>query len=205
MWRRATNVAWWLGVSVYFGGLLTLVAVVAPTLVRTAADAKITMPGLSSPPLEMHKQVTGQIFGDVLKRFTVVEVAALGLMLVGLIGFLLAHTPVRRSVWVLLAMWVLLAGVVGYDAGMLRPTVWQQRNLVWQTAAAHVTDGMGATWPERTEFLRLHTQSETMGRVKAYLLLAMILVTAWRGLAERPMKHALTRGAAPPQRMREEL
>jgi hypothetical protein len=201
MWRRITNVAWWLGVSAYFGGLIALGAIAAPAIMKSSTDANLSMPGIASPPLPMDRQVTGQIFGEILNRFTFVEVAALGLMLIGVAGFLFAHTPVRRSVWVLLTLWVLLAAVLGYDAGMLRPKVFEQRTVMYQSAPAHAAEGMNAMWPERIEFDRLHKQSESIGKIKAYLLLGMLLVTAWRGLADRPIKHAPTRS----ELMREEL
>src|SRR5690242_10593218 len=101
MWRHLTNVAWWIGVSIYFGGILALGAVAAPAIRDAVEHAGITMGGFASPPLPMRGEVTGQIFGEVLARFTTVEVIALGLMLLGIAGFLFAHVPVRRSAWVL--------------------------------------------------------------------------------------------------------
>jgi hypothetical protein len=187
MWRRATNVAWWLGVSAYFGGLVTL-AVSAMAISGAIRKGGITMSGFASPPLDMSRQVTGQIFGEVLARFTWVETIALGLMLVGLIGFLLAHKPVRRTVWVLLVLWVALAGLLAYDAGVLRQKVWAQREATWKTAPQYAAEQDLTKWPEKVEFDKLHKRSEAMGRYKAYLLLGMILVTAWRGLAEKPVK-----------------
>jgi len=189
MWRRATNVAFWIGVSIYFGGILALGAVAAPAIKNAVQNAGISMPGVPVPPLEMRPEVTGQIFGEILARFTTVEVIALALMLVGIAGFLFAHTPVRRSAWILLIMWFGLAAFLAYDTGILRNKVWAQRKAMWQTAAAHLPDGSPNTWPERAEFNRLHLRSESLGRAKAYLLLGMIVVAAWRGLAERPIKH----------------
>ena len=105
----------------------------------------------------------------------------------------------------LLTLWILLAATLAYDAGLLTPKIWSQRNTVWQTASMHVTDGAPAAWPERAAFLRLHAQAETLGRVKIYLLLGMILVAAWRGLAERAVSSDLTRTAARGKLLREEI
>jgi hypothetical protein len=188
MWRHVTNLAWWIGVSLYFGGLLALGAVAAPAIRDAVGNAGITMGGFASPPLPMRGEVTGQIFGTVLARFTWVEVISLGLMLLGIAGFLFAHVPVRRSAWVLLVLWVALACMLGYDAGVLRPKVFEQRAAMWKTAPAHAADKDLSGWAEHARFDRLHNLAETLGRTKGYLLLAMILVTAWRGLAERPVK-----------------
>ena len=197
MWRRVANVAWWLGLAAYFGGIVTI-ATIAPVVFHTTRDTGITMPGIVSPPLDVGThaggQAAGEIFGAILNRFAWVEVVALGLMLAGLAGFLLAHTPVRRSVWVLMILWMLLALVLGYDAGVLRPAVVVKRAEVRTSAALHAHDPQGTPWPERDEFDRLHQRSESYAHVKAYLLLGMLLVTAWRGLADGSGRNRMSLG-----------
>lgn len=186
MIKRVLHVAWWLGVSLYFGGMVALGAVVAPAVFSTARQAGMTMEGIASPPLDMWKQVGGEIFGVVLERFAWVELASSVLMLLGLMGMILLHRPARRSAWVLFALWVALVAVSGYDGTVLRPTVWTTRTEVRKTAPLHATATQ--PWPEQDRFDQLHVRSETLGRVKVYLLLGMILVAASRGIAEKPLR-----------------
>lgn len=185
MWRKLADVAFWIGVSLYFGGLLAVGLVAAPAIFQTARAQKISMPGIAEPPLDMANQVGGEIFGEVLYRFGFLEAVALALMLAGIAGWILGHKHVRRSTWVVLALWGMVAILAATDARWLRPKVWAMRTLVREQAPAHVAAGAAAPWPERDQFDRLHQWDETLGRAKVYLLLAMLIVTAWRGLAEK--------------------
>ncbi len=183
MVRQSLNIAWWLGVSLYFGGLVTLGAIVAPAVFTTSADAHLSMVGILSPPLDMGRQVGGEIFGAALNRFAWVELLCLGLMLIGLMGMILLHKPARRSSWTLFILWMLLTGCAAYDTGILRPKVWEVRTQVRESASAHVASSQ--PWPEQAEFERLHAESETLGRAKVYLLMGMIVVAGWRRLADK--------------------
>lgn len=202
MWKRAAHFLWWLGASTYFGGLSTLGAIAAPVIFATTKSAHMSMPGIVSPPLVMDRQVGGEIFGNILNAFRWVEVSALFLMLLGLTPLLFSGHRVRRSTWVLLTLWILLTGLVGYDAGYLTPRVWQVRTEVRNSAAQHLltapvagaaTEAAPAatlqSWPEQAEFDALHDRSELIGRCKIYVLLAMILVASWRGIAEKGTTH----------------
>lgn len=186
MLRKFAMVAWWLGVSAYFGGILAVGAVVAPVVFDTARSAALTMPGVPAS-LDVSKQVGGEIFGAVLGRFLIVEVICLGVMLAGLTVTIVTHKTVRRSTWVLLGLWMILATFTGYDAGYLRPQVLQARDKYRASASMHVSsENPDEVWPERAAFEEVHARSETFGRLKAYALLGMILVGAWKGLAEKP-------------------
>lgn len=185
MWRKLADVSFWIGVSLYFGGLLALGLVAAPAIFRTAESARLAMPGIADPPLVMYRHVGGEIFGVVLHRFAYVEAAALTLMLAGIAGWMLGHRHVRRSTWVVLICWVLVATLAAADAGVIRPSVWQLRSVVREQATTRAAADPKAPWPERDQFDRLHALDETFNRAKIYLLLAMLVVTAWRGLAEK--------------------
>jgi hypothetical protein len=133
----------------------------------------------------MDTQVGGEVFGQIINRFSWFEAIALALMLAGLAVWTIGHRHVRRSTWVLLILWLMIAGMAAFDAGRLRPATWAQRAVVRQEAAAHVADPPDASWPAQAEFHRLHAWSESLAHAKVYVLLAMILVTAWRGLADK--------------------
>jgi hypothetical protein len=185
MWRKLSDVAFWIGISLYFGGIIAVGAVVAPSVFRTTDEAHISMPGIAAPPLTMSSQVGGEIFGDILSRFSYMEALSLALMLLGLSGWLLAHRHVRRSTWVVLILWAISAGLAAYDAASVRPAIWKLREAVRDGASTRAADAKDAPWPERSQFDKLHSWDETLNRFKGYTLLAMILVTAWRGLAEK--------------------
>ena len=187
MLKQSMHIAWWLGVSLYFGGLVTLGAIVAPAVFATSADAHLSMVGIASPPLDMARQVGGELFGAALNRFAWIELLSLGLMLIGLMGMILLHKPARRSSWMLFILWILLTGCAAYDAGILRPKVWELRTQVRDTASAHAA--ATEPWAEQAEFDRLHEESELLGRTKVYLMLGMIVVAGWRRLADKPTKH----------------
>jgi hypothetical protein len=201
MWRKLADVVFWIGVSVYFGGLLVLGAVAAPAIFHAAESAHVSMPGIAEPPLVMHRQVGGEIFGAVLNRFAYVEATALALMLAGIAAWVLGHKHVRRSTWVVLICWVLLATLAAADGGVIRPRVWALRTTIREQAATRPAADAKTAWPERDEFDRLHALDETFGRAKAYLLLAMLAVTAWRGLAEKSARPS----ADGPEMMRKTL
>lgn len=180
MWRRLFDVLFWLGVSVYFGGMVAVGAIVAPAVFDAARDAHLSMPGIS-PPLEADRQAGGEIFGVILNRFAYVEAVCLVLILIGIAGWLLTQRVVRRSTLLIAGLWLLIALTTAYDAAAVRPRVWNLRDALRQSAAAHVNDAQGASWPERSEFDALHARSEMLGKIKAYALLAMVLIAAWRG------------------------
>jgi hypothetical protein len=186
MWRKIFDVLFWVSVSAYFGGMLVVGAVVAPTVFRTAEATGMSMPGIATPPLAADRQVGGEIFGAVLNRFAAVEVVALILLLVAILGWIASHPSVRRSTWVIAGLWACLLGLTVYDSYSIRSRVWQVRTQVRETAAAHVDykEGMSG-WPEKTEFDALHKRSELVGRLKAYLLLGMVVAAAWRGGADK--------------------
>jgi len=195
MWRRTFDVLFWLGASLYFGGMVAIGAIVAPAVFDSAHAAHLSMPNIS-PPLEPDRQAAGEIFGVVLQRFAYVEAISLVLILIGIAGWLLTQRVVRRSTLFISALWLLIAITTAYDFGSLTPRVWSTRDALRQTAAAHAQDAPGAAWPERAEFDALHASSETLGKIKACALLAMVLVAAWRGppfrtgIAQIPLRRA---------------
>jgi len=185
MWRKFAEVIFWVGLSVYFGGLVAVGAIVAPAVFQSATNAHVSMPGIASPPLDMPREVGGEIFGAVLNRFAYLEAAALVLMFIGLAAWILGNRHVRWGTWLLLALWSLVAALTIYDSASLRPRVWELRQARRDTAAAHASAAPNTPWPEDIEFDGLHRRSEMLGRVKAYALLAMLLITAWRSLRSR--------------------
>src|SRR4051794_7379891 len=107
MWQKFADVIFWIGLSLYFGGLIAVGAIVAPAVFDTATAAHLSMPDVATPPLDMSRQVGGEVFGAVLGRFAYLEAGALGMMLVGLAAWILGQRHVRGSTWVLLVLWAM--------------------------------------------------------------------------------------------------
>ncbi len=165
--------AWWLGMAAYFGGMLAL-AVAAPMVFRTTRTAHVSMPGITSPPLDMANETGGEIFGNMLNAFAYVEVAALFLLLVGLLVRLRRPT---RGAHVLAVLYVLLGLTALADLGYVRPKVWTTRERVRELAATAPAVATFAP-PEKQTFDQLHVLSERLGQVKFWLLLGMLVISA---------------------------
>jgi hypothetical protein len=188
MWRKVFDVLFWLGLSVYVGGMVAVGAIVAPSVFATARDSSLTMPANLAPaPLEMDRQVGGQIFGDILDRFAYVEYASTALLLIAVMGMILARVRLAR---VLLVLWFVLALLLAYDALYLRPAVKAQRELVRGTAIHH-TLSETIPWPEREAFDALHKRSEAVGSAKVYVLLALLLAGVLRPMVVKPSAKSL--------------
>jgi hypothetical protein len=184
MVKKMLDVLFWLGVALYFGGLVALGPVAAGGIFKVSRDAQLSMPGIASPPLDMSRQVGGELFGEVLRRFGVIEGIALALMLAGIAGWVLGHKTVRRSSWIAAVFWVIVASLALIDIAWLRPKVWAERLVVRAQAATMTAAATQAAWPARDEFDKLHQWAEFLGRTKGEVLFAMILVVGWRGVAE---------------------
>jgi len=189
MWRKLADAAFWIGLALYFGGIAAI-AVAAPAVFKTAQEKQLKLPGIADPPLDMGNQVGGEIFGNVLYNFRIIEAIALALMLVGIGTWVLGHKHVRRSTWVILTLWAMVAAITAVDIGWLQNRIWELRETVRQQAPAHAAEGKGARWPERIQFDTLHHWDESLGHAKAYILLGMILVASWRGLADKRSSYA---------------
>src|SRR3954467_13137941 len=121
MWRRAANVAWWLGLSAYFGGMLALGAIAAPAIFRTVRQTGATLPGTPAW-LNPRDQLGGEIFGNVLLTFAWVEWIALALMFVGLVGW----PPVKRWLRIVTILILLLLVWLKLDEQFsFYPMVWR--------------------------------------------------------------------------------
>jgi hypothetical protein len=180
MMRRLFDLLFWLAASLCFGGMFTVGVIVAPAVFDTTRARHIELPGIS-PPLDPTTQAGGEIFGVILQRFWYVELAALGVILVAILGWMFLARPVRVSTWIIAGFWAIVAGLATFDAAALTPRVWLVREQVRTSAPHHQGEPPDAPWMERTEFDALHKESELVGHLKVYALLGMIAVAAWRG------------------------
>jgi len=138
----------WLGASLWVGGLVAL-AVAAPVIFRTAPS----------------REAAGEIFGNVLRAFSRVEMAC---ALVAVAGLVLAWN--RPTVWHDL----LRAGLL---ALMIAILVALQAWIV--PAMEALRSQMAASESARERFQSLHKVSEFLYKTNVLAGLSLILVTAW--------------------------
>jgi hypothetical protein len=203
MWKRLAHLSFWLGASLYFGGLVSIGAIAAPAVFFVTTHNHVTMP-LIPDALNMGNQVGGEIFGEVLNRFVWIEVIASVLLGVGILVPLASHRPVRKSTSIMFSLWLGVVVLMVYTAAFLHPQVWEMRSKLRASAATRpafgtLTPAAAATqpaWPEREQFDSLHARAETLARIKAYLVLAMIVLGSMRGITEAPVRLRKTKEEA---------
>lgn len=168
---RIGKIVFWLALAIYFGGLLILGVVVAPTLFHTVRETNAVM---ISAPAGWHNpdQLGGEIFGNILRTFSMVEVASLVLMGVGLTLTAGAGSPRLRRIQALLLMLVTI--LTGFDMTMTNRQVWQER-AAWRAAATQSTTEAAT---HKARFDVLHKRSEATGKAKVFLLLALLAVSS---------------------------
>jgi hypothetical protein len=194
MWKRFAHLSFWLGASLYFGGLVSIGAIAAPGVFFVTTHNVITMPAIPAA-LNMGNQVGGEIFGEVLNRFVWIEVIASVLLGVGILVPLASHRPVRKSTSILFSLWLGVVVLMVYTSAYLHPQVWEMRSKLRASATTRpaygaLTPAAAATqpaWPEMEQFDSLHARAETLARIKAYLVLAIIVVGSMRGITESPV------------------
>lgn len=165
----------WLSLSLYLGGLIVLGAIAAPALFRTLQDVHATAPQFTAMTVENEtggaaRQLGGEIFGNILRRFAHVEAACVALLGVttGLMGY--ASIP-RGWLRVGAALAVLLGICYFYDLTVTN-AIWQTRDQ-WRVAAMQ---GQTQVAVERhAEFTKLHHRSEQLANLKVFLLLGLLV------------------------------
>lgn len=185
MLRRILWFLFFLAMALHLGGMVALGVIAAPAIFRTVRANEAVLPGMP-PWVNATDQLGGEIFGEVLMRFRMIETAALAIM--GLVVLLELALYVRGkwslSVQVVRAALVAaVATLVIYDAASLTPTVWETRTRWRQAADVNQAAAL------KTDFDRLHKRSENLGRVRVYLLLALLGVSvAAIPLLPRPLE-----------------
>lgn len=167
MLARIGWLLWWVGLAAYFGAMAFL-----PTVASSVfATVRRTEAGLPGTPewLKATDQLGGEIFGDVLVRFSGLQFIFLGLMFVGLVFWFIAPaTRTRRSTLIKALLVIVLTIVACYDALVLMPDVMQTRTQMRARQDAET----------KTRFDTLHQRSTRVGQVKLGVLLAAVVVSA---------------------------
>jgi len=168
------------------GGLISLGAIAAPSIFKTLRDPA-ALTATTNPPLTHPNQLGGEIFGNILSRFSLFEIACLLTMLLAVTSeSLLLRRAMLSKPWHLLRVLLLLAAtsVLAYDTLILFPQAIATRTA-WRAALDTPTASQ-----LQAQFDTLHQRSESLGHTKAYLLLALLALTTLANTSIPPMPPA---------------
>lgn len=172
---RFTQVLFSLGLSIYFGGLLILGALVAPEMFHTISTAGVHA-AVINPKLNESKELAGLIFGNILQIFAIFQLVCLLLMLFAALMQMAFHlNAVNIWVWLRLGGLVLLAMMLGSQMLQLDPAVRREHTLWLQNVDAN--PARAALYKAR--FQHDHTAAEHNGMIQIGLLLALVFVQGW--------------------------
>ncbi len=172
---RITQILFWFGLSIYFGGLLILGTLVAPEIFNTIATAGVHASTLN-PHLNEAKELAGEIFGNILYYFSIFQLLCLFLMLFSVL-FQMAFHLNAMSIWVWLRLGgvLLLAVLLGAQMLKIDPAVRREHKLWLQ----YVNTDAAQAEVHRTEFMRDHAAAECNGIIQMILLLAIVCIQGW--------------------------
>lgn len=168
---RIGKFIFWLALSIYLGGYVALGTIAAPMIFKTVRQTNAIMTAGSAAG-QNSDQLGGEIFGNVLQAFAAVEVSSLLLMGVALTLTAGAGSQRLRRIQALLLMLTTL--LAGFDLTMTNRQVWTER-AAWRAAA---TQSATQAATHKARFDQLHKRSETTGKIKVFLLLALLAVSS---------------------------
>lgn len=171
LYKTLLRVVFWLALSLYLGGLVALGAVAAPSIFHKTEEFHALAPSLPDlPNSPAHRQLGGELFGDILARFTVLETIALAVLLIVMI---LLHAYTKKWAWRIGLLLIFLLGAVYFMNAEVTTSLLRSRNH-WRQAATQPQPEITAA--RRTEFDALHQRSELLAQIKVYLLLGLLVV-----------------------------
>ncbi len=171
---RITQVFFWLALALYFGGLATLGPLVAYELFTTIPETHVQVPSMS-PKLNQPRELAGDVFGNILQKFNMVELICLPI--------LFATVAIQTAVylnwlnpwsWLRLILVGVLLVVALYDIFYTGPQVRRQHTLWVQ----NVDRDPAMAHSHELKFDKFHSESERNGVIKLIVLLALLAVTA---------------------------
>jgi hypothetical protein len=170
----AIQIAYWLALSTWFGGVL-FIAVAAPIIFRTVADADPTLPKVLSVNLEGDHGtlLAGTIVGNLLAVLSRVQLVCAAILFVAMLGqwFLIDHTGLNLVPAILRSgMYLGATALVIYDWRI----VWPRIQKFKQEFIDHADEPEIAN-PAKDQFDRYQHESVTILRNVLFLLLGIIL------------------------------
>jgi len=171
LYISSLKLLFWLSLSVYLGGMITLGAIAAPVIFHKTEELQASAPNFPDlPQSPAARQLAGELFGQILNRFTYLETAALILLLTTLV---LLQPYLKRWAWALALLLVILLGAFYFMNAELT-TILTRSRAQWRTAATQTQPEVTAA--RRAEFDLFHQRSEQLAQIKVYLLLGLFLL-----------------------------
>ncbi len=172
---RFTQVLFALGLSIYFGGLLILGALVAPEIFHTITAAGVHA-AVINPKLNQSKELAGLIFGNILQIFSIFQLLCLFLLLFCSLFQMAFHLNVLNIwVWLRLSGVLILAMLLGSQMLHLDPAVWHEHKLYLQ----FVDSNPAKAALHKAQFQQYHTAAERNGMIQIAVLLALVCIQNW--------------------------
>ena len=172
---RFTQVLFWLGLSIYCGGLLILGLLVAPEIFNTLSIAGVHTTTMN-PHLNQSKELAGAIFGNILQYFSIFQLLCLFLMLFATLFQMAFHLNAMNIwVWLRLGGVLILALLLGGQMLQIDPAVRREHKL-W---VKYVDTNVAQAALFKAEFQRDHAAAERNGMIQMLVLLALVFVQGW--------------------------
>jgi hypothetical protein len=198
MTQRTAAALWWLGLSLYLGGMVALGIIVAPTLFAGLRELHAPLPGWPNAA-DGPDQLGGELFGRFLLRFQWVEMLCIALMALAVVvsGWKLIRSNALG--WAQRGLLVAVGLLFVYDASFLTPAVFAARTQWRQTVYQHAGDpgntivtGLDPSiLAHVVRFDQLHQRAKLVGQLKVWTLAALVIVSAC-GMAAVPDKKVPT-------------
>jgi hypothetical protein len=170
----AIQIAYWLALSTWFGGVL-FIAVAAPIIFRTVREGDPTLPKVLSVNLEgQHGTLlAGTIVGNLLETIARVELLCAAVLFLAILGqwFLIDRSGLNLVPTILrTAMYLAATALVIYDWRI----VWPRIKIFREQYIEHADEPEIAN-PAKEQFDRYHQESVSILRNVLFLLLGIIL------------------------------
>ncbi len=169
------QIAYWLALSTWFGGVLFIV-VAAPVIHRTIDKSDLTLPHVSSVNLQgQHGTLlAGTVIGTLVGVLARIEVFCAAVLLLTLIAQWFQTDMLNRASWLgavmRTAFYLAATFIVVYDWRVLWPRIWQYRQEFIDNA-----DDPDKANPALEEFDHWQSTSLTMWNILVFLLLGIVL------------------------------
>lgn len=172
---RFTQVLFWLGLCIYFGGLLILGLLVAPEIFNTISTAGVHATTIN-PHLNQSKELAGEIFGNILQYFSIFQLLCLFLMLFATLFQMAFHLGAMNIwVWLRLGGVLILAMLLGGQMLQIDPAARRDHKL-W---VKYVDTNVARAVLYKAEFQRGHAAAERNGMIQMLVLLALVFIQGW--------------------------
>jgi hypothetical protein len=177
MFFHLVQVAYWLALSTWFGGVL-FIALAAPIIFRTVRDSNPVLPEVLSVNLENQHStlLAGSIMANLLRGMARIEVCCAGVLFLALIAqWFLISRDTASLVFAGLRSTLYVAAVVltVYHQRVISPQIWANRDKYIQHA-----DEPEVANPAKESFDKFHRESVTILSIVLCLLLGMVLFSA---------------------------